>query len=229
MAWLLTEVSIQCKKRGKLVALALEKHLTRVIKFPKTRRYITITLLIILAYASTVLIPAGLYAYSQEGWYYNTAHYYCFITLSTIGFGDVMPYHKDSNSRYYRLLMSFYLVYGLAVIAIVLNVVQQVQKRQAKKILKCCAKTSQKIKQVNQQENDETEVQNSALITDVKSIRRTFSLDDSSSSPLRKIMETIPSKSPADDEDHCDKESHFVDGKICPKPEYSLVLYETAM
>ena len=108
---------------------------------------------------------------------------------------------------------------------------KQIQRRQAKKILKCCTKTSTKSKHVNQQENDETEVQNSALITDVKSLRRTFSLDDSSSSPLRKIMETIPPKSPVEDEedDYCDRESHFVDGKVSPKPEYSLVLYETAM
>lgn len=38
----------------------------------------------------SVLLPAALYSY-VENWSYLESVYFCFITISTIGFGDYIP------------------------------------------------------------------------------------------------------------------------------------------
>ncbi|XP_072029179.1 potassium channel, subfamily K, member 16-like [Amphiura filiformis] len=233
MAWLLAEVGIQCKKRGKLLAMKLDQCLERCVRTSRMRKILNIILIGSMAYTLIVLIPAGLYSYSQ-GWCYTTAHYYCFITLSTIGFGDVVPTHQNKKSRYYRLLTSLYLVYGLAVVAIVFNVVQQIQRKQATKILQYCTSigsTKIEMDSKNVGNSSEISLQNSALITDTDSIKRAFALDDASyDSPVRQIAETIPSKAATNTKDNKDHErSNSWDRKAQALPGFGIILYETAI
>ncbi|XP_032404065.1 potassium channel subfamily K member 17-like isoform X2 [Xiphophorus hellerii] len=59
----------------------------------------------------------------QEGWTYSQAIYYCFITLSTIGFGDFVA---DSNPDkdypdWYSVLMASWIFFGLAWLALLIN------------------------------------------------------------------------------------------------------------
>ncbi|XP_068509106.1 potassium channel subfamily K member 17 [Syngnathus scovelli] len=59
----------------------------------------------------------------HEGWSYSQAIYYCFITLSTIGFGDFVA---DSNPdkvypEWYNVLMASWIFFGLAWLALVIN------------------------------------------------------------------------------------------------------------
>ncbi|XP_046874218.1 potassium channel subfamily K member 17 [Hypomesus transpacificus] len=59
----------------------------------------------------------------QEGWNYSKGIYYCFITLSTIGFGD---YVADSNPDvvypgWYSVLMASWIFFGLAWLALIIN------------------------------------------------------------------------------------------------------------
>ncbi|CAL8291522.1 potassium channel subfamily K member 17-like [Gadus morhua] len=59
----------------------------------------------------------------HEGWSYSQAIYYCFITLSTIGFGD---YVADSNPEqaypeWYSFIMASWIFFGLAWLALVIN------------------------------------------------------------------------------------------------------------
>ena len=238
MAWLLAEVSIQCKKRGKVLALKLDRCLEKCGKCSlRTRKIIIIIIIGIMAYSLAVLLPAGMYSYSQ-GWSYNLAHYYCFITLSTIGFGDVVPSFDKKEVRFYRLLSSLYFVYGLAVVAIVFNVVQQIQRRQATKILRYCSSKEKKkldvdsfdIKTVGN--TSEISLQNSALITDTDSIKRAFSLDDASyDSPVRRIAETIPCKSNVNsiNVDKNRERSNSWERKTRTLSGYGITLYETAI
>uniref|UniRef100_A0A3P8RXK6 Potassium channel, subfamily K, member 17 n=1 Tax=Amphiprion percula TaxID=161767 RepID=A0A3P8RXK6_AMPPE len=59
----------------------------------------------------------------HEGWTHAQAIYYCFITLSTIGFGDFVA-DNNPDKKYpdwYSILMAMWIFFGLAWLALVIN------------------------------------------------------------------------------------------------------------
>lgn len=73
-------------------------------------------------------IFAGAFLFSLwENWDYVTGSYFCFITLSTIGFGDIVPgMDIQSWSKQEKLaLCTLYLVVGLAMLAMCFTLVQE--------------------------------------------------------------------------------------------------------
>uniref|UniRef100_A0AAQ5XGX4 Potassium channel domain-containing protein n=1 Tax=Amphiprion ocellaris TaxID=80972 RepID=A0AAQ5XGX4_AMPOC len=59
----------------------------------------------------------------HEGWTHAQAIYYCFITLSTIGFGDFVA-DNNPDKKYpdwYSVLMAMWIFFGLAWLALVIN------------------------------------------------------------------------------------------------------------
>ncbi|CAD5125777.1 DgyrCDS13987 [Dimorphilus gyrociliatus] len=61
-----------------------------------------------------------------EGWSYIESSYFCFITLTTIGFGDFVPGASlKGQSQEKFILCAFYLVFGLALIAMCFNLMQE--------------------------------------------------------------------------------------------------------
>lgn len=69
----------------------------------------------------------GAFAFSHyEGWSFFHAFYYCFITLTTIGFGDYVALQKDDalqNDPHYVAFSFVYILMGLTVIGAFLNLV----------------------------------------------------------------------------------------------------------
>ncbi|XP_056151324.1 potassium channel subfamily K member 17 [Lampris incognitus] len=68
------------------------------------------------------IVPMILFK-EHEGWTYAQAIYYCFITLSTIGFGD---YVADNNPdkvypEWYSFIMASWIFFGLAWLALIIN------------------------------------------------------------------------------------------------------------
>ncbi|XP_036928440.1 potassium channel subfamily K member 17-like [Acanthopagrus latus] len=59
----------------------------------------------------------------HEGWTYSQAIYYCFITLSTIGFGDFVADSNPDNvyPDWYSVLMASWIFFGLAWLALLIN------------------------------------------------------------------------------------------------------------
>ncbi|KAK6297204.1 hypothetical protein J4Q44_G00317870 [Coregonus suidteri] len=74
---------------------------------------------------STLCIGALSFSYF-EGWSFFHAYYYCFITLTTIGFGDYVALQKDhalqTNPKYVAFCF-IYILTGLTVIGAFLNLV----------------------------------------------------------------------------------------------------------
>ncbi|KAI5616708.1 potassium channel subfamily K member 3-like [Silurus asotus] len=73
----------------------------------------------------TLCIGAGAFSH-YEGWSYFHAFYYCFITLTTIGFGDYVALQKDNalhNDPHYVAFSFVYILMGLTVIGAFLNLV----------------------------------------------------------------------------------------------------------
>ncbi|TNM96006.1 potassium channel subfamily K member 3 isoform X1 [Takifugu rubripes] len=74
---------------------------------------------------STLCVGAVAFSYC-EGWSFLHAFYYCFITLTTIGFGDYVALQRDNalqNDPRYVAFCFVYILMGLTVIGAFLNLV----------------------------------------------------------------------------------------------------------
>ena len=89
---------------------------------------IYISLLLIVGY---VAIGALLFTLWEKDWDYLIGSYFCFITLSTIGFGDYVPGTSlDAWANQEKLIFcAFYLIFGLALIAMCFDLMQEEARR----------------------------------------------------------------------------------------------------
>ncbi|XP_068153342.1 two pore potassium channel protein sup-9 [Drosophila tropicalis] len=74
---------------------------------------------------SSIIITTGAAVFSRyEGWSYFDSFYYCFVTLTTIGFGDYVALQNDqalTNKPGYVALSLVFILFGLAVVAASIN------------------------------------------------------------------------------------------------------------
>ncbi|XP_013865710.1 potassium channel subfamily K member 17 isoform X2 [Austrofundulus limnaeus] len=106
--------------------LALERNISDFIEGKTKRKTCTRFFVHSISYicgAVLFFIVPMIVFQQQEGWTYSQAIYYCFITLSTIGFGDFVA---DNNPDYnypdwYSVLMATWIFFGLAWLALVIN------------------------------------------------------------------------------------------------------------
>lgn len=89
----------------------------------------SVSLLLIVSY---IAIGAVMFNEWEEGeWGFLVGCYFCFITLSTIGFGDYVPGTSlDSWAAQEKLIIcALYLLFGLALIAMCFNLMQEEARR----------------------------------------------------------------------------------------------------
>uniref|UniRef100_A0A1Y1LLH1 Potassium channel domain-containing protein n=1 Tax=Photinus pyralis TaxID=7054 RepID=A0A1Y1LLH1_PHOPY len=74
---------------------------------------------------SSIIITTGAAVFSRyEGWTYFDSFYYCFVTLTTIGFGDYVALQNDNALQTkpgYVALSLIFILFGLAVVAASIN------------------------------------------------------------------------------------------------------------
>ncbi|XP_057316407.1 potassium channel subfamily K member 6-like [Hydractinia symbiolongicarpus] len=111
----------------------------KLVKEEKVKIYVRFTQLGIIVFIFVCcfwLIPAAIMT-KIEKWDFMTAVYFCFISISTIGLGDVVPgtsrtYMKSfgSNAKAVtiQLTVMLYLLMGLAALSIILNLIGSVLK-----------------------------------------------------------------------------------------------------
>ncbi|KAK6626651.1 Two pore potassium channel protein sup-9 [Polyplax serrata] len=84
-----------------------------------------INLICVVTTLSSLTIAGGAAAFSRyEGWTYFDSVYYCFITLTTIGFGDMVALQKDhalDEKPEYVVFALIFILFGLAIVAASLN------------------------------------------------------------------------------------------------------------
>ncbi|KRZ23011.1 Two pore potassium channel protein sup-9, partial [Trichinella pseudospiralis] len=100
------------------------RHLQRCVGL-KRRQVSQTNLIMVASTIGTVLMASGAYAFHQfEQWDYLDSLYYCFITLTTIGFGDYVALQKDGalqqNPKYVVFSLIF-ILFGLTVISAAMN------------------------------------------------------------------------------------------------------------
>ncbi|KAJ2941024.1 hypothetical protein O0L34_g13154 [Tuta absoluta] len=84
-----------------------------------------VDLICVVTTLSSLTIAGGAAAFSKfEGWSYFDSVYYCFITLTTIGFGDMVALQKDNSLNRkpsYVMFALIFILFGLAIVAACLN------------------------------------------------------------------------------------------------------------
>ncbi|CAF1106217.1 unnamed protein product [Adineta steineri] len=94
-----------------------------VEKYQRVAVPLTVTMIIIAAY---IWIGSALF-HSFEGWSMIQSGYFCFITLSTIGFGDFVPGQRkdDPHASAKLILGAIYVLFGMAILAMCFDLMQE--------------------------------------------------------------------------------------------------------
>ena len=90
-------------------------------------------------YVCLIIIAGYIFAGSVlftlwEDWDYLTGSYFCFVTLSTIGFGDIVPgMQMDAWASHQKLVLcALWLAFGLSLLAMCFNLMQEEVKEKVK-------------------------------------------------------------------------------------------------
>ncbi|CAB3367537.1 two pore potassium channel protein sup-9 [Cloeon dipterum] len=106
------------------VASVVIKQGKQWLRFSKTEAT-EMNLMLATGLLSSIIITTGAAVFSRyEGWSYFDSFYYCFVTLTTIGFGDYVALQNDhalSNKPGYVALSLVFILFGLAVVAASIN------------------------------------------------------------------------------------------------------------
>uniref|UniRef100_A0A8C4RMR4 Potassium channel domain-containing protein n=1 Tax=Erpetoichthys calabaricus TaxID=27687 RepID=A0A8C4RMR4_ERPCA len=70
---------------------------------------VTLIVVVILTY---IFLEASILRLWEDQWTFFSAFYFCFITLTTIGFGDIVPNHPK-----YFMVTSFFIIVGMAIMS----------------------------------------------------------------------------------------------------------------
>lgn len=102
---------------------------------------ISLCLLIILLY-----VCAGALIFRRlEGWSLLESSYFCFTSLGTIGFGDLVPTGKNASTRLLEELSlcacSLYILIGMGLIAMCFNLMQEEVVRVVRVFGRTCGTT----------------------------------------------------------------------------------------
>ncbi|XP_035529979.1 potassium channel subfamily K member 17 [Morone saxatilis] len=106
--------------------LVIERNISDFIEEKAGRRTCTRFFVHLVSYLSGAVLffVVPMIVFQQhEGWTYSQAIYYCFITLSTIGFGDFVADNNPDREYpdWYSVLMASWIFFGLAWLALLIN------------------------------------------------------------------------------------------------------------
>ncbi|XP_032638234.1 LOW QUALITY PROTEIN: potassium channel, subfamily K, member 16-like [Chelonoidis abingdonii] len=132
-------LSLLCERLGRcLYERGMKK---KKIKFLTLLFFLVMGILVFLCLPSVVFQVV-------EGWSYSEGFYFAFITLSTIGFGDyVVGKQPDGNyPSYYRSLVAIWIIFGLAWIALLFNLLTTLLEDTEKKLPRIFTKGERQVK-----------------------------------------------------------------------------------
>ncbi|EUB62608.1 Potassium channel subfamily K member 9 [Echinococcus granulosus] len=112
---------------GERINTLITRLLRRIISLLncKSRTVSQTHLIFVSANVVTIVLTAGAAVFAQyEKWHYLDAVYYCFITLTTIGFGDFVALQREDSLAKrpdYVAFSLIFILFGLTVVSSVMN------------------------------------------------------------------------------------------------------------
>ncbi|KAK3083425.1 hypothetical protein FSP39_022314 [Pinctada imbricata] len=113
------------------IGVATEKHGGLHAKKKSAKEEVRVPILVSLMLITLYILGGALlFSEWEKGWAMLDGAYFCFITLTTVGFGDLVPGTGEVSQKEKLVLCSFYLFFGLAIIAMCFKLMQdEVQKK----------------------------------------------------------------------------------------------------
>ncbi len=103
-------------------------------KHRRVRKIVLYSVICTISYCIIVLLPTMVF-HLIEGWPFRIAHYYAFISLSTIGFGDYVAAVDPDNQKkedllwIYDIFVAMWYVLGLSYLACIITAVGRKEKQ----------------------------------------------------------------------------------------------------
>ncbi|CAF1558676.1 unnamed protein product [Adineta steineri] len=118
----------------KLLILLNNTYLWFRYKFSSDRRseskirFIHLSLVLIFSLIFLFIIPSIIFTYLEESWSFIDAFYFCFISLTTIGLGDLVAGDSPTqrNRLFYKVCLTIYLLVGVTMMMLVIAMVSQI-------------------------------------------------------------------------------------------------------
>ena len=101
-------------------------------KLKETRDLVPISVCLLLV-TGYIMLGALIFASWEETWNFLVAFYFCFITLTTIGFGDFVPGMGRLDNDMKRVFGAMYLLFGMALIAMSFHLIQEEVRHKCRK------------------------------------------------------------------------------------------------
>lgn len=92
---------------------------------------ISVCLLLVTGY---IILGALIFTSWEENWNFLVAFYFCFITLTTIGFGDFVPGMGRLDNDEKRVFGALYLLFGMALLAMSFHLIQEEVRHKCRKL-----------------------------------------------------------------------------------------------
>jgi len=92
-----------------------------------TIRIVHLLILILFFLALFFIIPSIIFTYLEDDWSFIDAFYFCFISLTTIGLGDLVAGDSPTqrNRLFYKVALTIYLLVGVTMMMMIVALISQ--------------------------------------------------------------------------------------------------------
>lgn len=129
--------------RGCWQTIRVRTHaMTAKIKSMRARHFVHFIVYSILINVIILLIPATVFMYTED-WEFSDSLYYCFITLSTIGFGDMVAGDRQMHTSWYwiqNIALVVWILVALSTVSMALTVLAKSSQKTGSKRAKSMAR-----------------------------------------------------------------------------------------